>query len=130
MTWEETVRKLVGAPFVWGGRGPDGYDCWGLVRRATEMLGLPMPPDYTTETPACAVRTISAELHPPAWIKQETGSPGDIVMMSTNRRIHHTGLVTPYGILHTTRGLGAVIMSESGLRAACYQRIEYYRWVE
>ena len=27
---------LVGKPFKWGGRGPESFDCWGLVRFAFE----------------------------------------------------------------------------------------------
>ncbi len=128
-TWEAVVTGLVGAPFKFGGRGPDSYDCWGLLLEALRRLGKPLPPDYVTETPESATRTIQANLAPPHWVRQEKPEPGDVVMMSTRGIIHHTGLLTPFGILHTDRKLGCCIMPESALRAIGYQRIEYHRWV-
>lgn len=34
---------LLGMPFVPGGRGPDGYDCYGLVLEIYHRLGKPLP---------------------------------------------------------------------------------------
>ena len=34
---------LVGKPFEYGGRGPDTYDCYGLVREVFERVGKQMP---------------------------------------------------------------------------------------
>jgi cell wall-associated NlpC family hydrolase len=129
-TWEQVVRGLVGKPFQWQGRGPDGYDCWGLVREALQRLGKVTPPDFVTETKECATRTLQANLRGHHAVRQETPEPGDVAMLSTRETIHHTGLLTPFGILHTTLELGCCIMSEATLRARGYQRIEYYRWVE
>jgi len=128
--WKQVVTELVGTPFKWQGRGDGGHDCWSLLREALRRLGRPVPPDYDTPTPESATRAISANLQPPHWVHREVPEPGDVAMMSVRGTIHHTGLVTPYGILHTSRKLGAVIMSESTLRSCGYQRIEYYRWVE
>lgn len=41
MEWWE---RYIGAPFLDGGRGPDSYDCWGLVREVyARMLGVDLP---------------------------------------------------------------------------------------
>lgn len=39
------VSDLIGAPFVDGGRGPEGYDCWGLVCEVFRRYGVELP-DY------------------------------------------------------------------------------------
>lgn len=36
---------LIGLPFVDGGRGPNQYDCWGLVREVYRRYGVNLP-DY------------------------------------------------------------------------------------
>lgn len=40
-----TAARLVGAPYLWGGRTTLGLDCSGLVRLALDMAGLPCPRD-------------------------------------------------------------------------------------
>jgi cell wall-associated NlpC family hydrolase len=39
------VTDLIGVPFADGGRGPDGYDCWGLVCEVFRRGGIELQ-DY------------------------------------------------------------------------------------
>lgn len=128
-TWEVVVRGLVGTPFRWKGGGAGGLDCWQLVQEATRRLGLPVPPDYDYQVISDVEGVIQAEKEAPQWVRQDSPQPGDVVGLSSRERLHHIGILTPYGILHTTRKLGACIMPEASLRSSGYQRIEYYRWV-
>ena len=37
------LDDLIGLPFMWGGRGPDSYDCFGLVREVQRRRGINLP---------------------------------------------------------------------------------------
>lgn len=128
MEWEAIIRDLQGKPFRWQGRGPDAFDCWGLVIEVLARRGLPSPGDFVTDTKECAIRTIAAQLAVPQAVKLDRSEPGAIVLMSSKRALHHSGIATPYGVLHTVRQFGACLSQPVSLRAQGYQRIEYYRW--
>ena len=40
-----TSAQLMGAPYLWGGRGADGVDCSGLVQLALALAGMACPRD-------------------------------------------------------------------------------------
>jgi cell wall-associated NlpC family hydrolase len=40
------ISDLIGKPFENGGRGPDTFDCYGLVREIHHRLGVEMPNLY------------------------------------------------------------------------------------
>lgn len=37
------ARAQLGKPYIWGGTGPDGYDCSGLVMMAYQAAGISIP---------------------------------------------------------------------------------------
>jgi cell wall-associated NlpC family hydrolase len=37
------ARAQIGKPYVWGGTGPDGYDCSGLVMQVYASAGITIP---------------------------------------------------------------------------------------
>ena len=52
MTPEQFVtycKEFVGLPYVWGGDGPDSYDCSGLVQKLLARLGMDPEGDQTAQ---------------------------------------------------------------------------------
>src|SRR5262249_33113374 len=37
------ARRFLGVPYVWGGSGPGGFDCSGLVRYVYQRFGVSLP---------------------------------------------------------------------------------------
>jgi cell wall-associated NlpC family hydrolase len=50
----DAVDDLVGRPYAYGARGPDAFDCWGLVLAVRARLALPAPPDFASREVAPA----------------------------------------------------------------------------
>ncbi|MEK2488108.1 C40 family peptidase [Kitasatospora purpeofusca] len=73
----------LGKPYVWGGDGPSGYDCSGLVQQAFRRAGVQLPrvadDQYAATTP----------------ITQDRLRRGDLLFWSDSGRasgIHHVGI--------------------------------------
>lgn len=41
----DTALRFLGAPYLWGGRSPFGFDCSGLIQIIFSMHGIPIPRD-------------------------------------------------------------------------------------
>lgn len=46
------INDLIGKPFESQARGPDSFDCWGLVKEVYSRYGLYLP-DYSISAYAC-----------------------------------------------------------------------------
>lgn len=132
LDWPAMLREMVGKPFAWNGRGPDTYDCWGVVQAVLMRLGRPFPADWWVpegERLATPPRLMEAEMRSGRWQATAAPAPGDVVALSHHRRIHHVGVLVPGNhILHATPTLGVAQTTWAGLRAQGYRRIEVYRW--
>jgi cell wall-associated NlpC family hydrolase len=79
------ARAQIGKPYLWGGTGPDAYDCSGLVMEAYASAGVSIP--RTSETQWAAGPQV-----PPDQVE-----PGDLVFFAggdgTDTAPGHVGLV-------------------------------------
>ncbi|MGE8141845.1 NlpC/P60 family protein [Novosphingobium sp. NPDC080210] len=108
---------LFGIPFARGGRGPDSYDCYGLVREMFARAGKEIP-DFespgTLEEVADIVTDGSRKFTPvPA------GTPGSLVTFRVEGIGAHVGFVLDENsFLHTTQGTGVCVerLNNSGFR--------------
>ncbi len=73
-----TARRFLGAPYVWGGRTPDGVDCSGLVQAALSFCGVAAPRDSDQQREGLGVA-----------ITFEARMPGDILFFPG-----HVGILT------------------------------------
>jgi cell wall-associated NlpC family hydrolase len=84
------ARRQIGKPYIWGGTGPDGYDCSGIVYMAYKAAGVTIPRTTFEQWPF-GVRV-------PAGQEQ----PGDLVFFSSGpgngpNRPGHVALVIGSG---------------------------------
>jgi cell wall-associated NlpC family hydrolase len=128
MTWEQVIRALVGTPYAWGARGPDSYDCWGLFLRARELAGLPSCGERTPSSLSESSGMMAAEAETPLWRSVVAPQGGDAILLRGRAKLHHIGVITPFGVLHTTRKYGGVVMSIASLRLSGYEVRGFYQW--
>lgn len=97
---------LIGKPFAWKGRGPDAFDCYGLMQEIERRNGRTLP-DYESPTVmdqvhACIRDNVS--LFRPCEI-----GPGALVLLRCGWHNSHIGIVLPFDkLLHTWERSGGV----------------------
>jgi cell wall-associated NlpC family hydrolase len=74
----------LGKPYIWGGNGPVGYDCSGLVQQAYLAAGIQLP------------RVAADQYHAGAMLPVQQAQPGDLVFLATDKSnpatIHHVAM--------------------------------------
>ncbi len=76
----ELAARMIGTPYRWGGHGPDGFDCSGLVYFAFGEAGIPVP------------RTSEAQYRAARPVPIAAAMPGDLVFFGRRGRITHVGI--------------------------------------
>ncbi|QNG21109.1 C40 family peptidase [Rhodococcus triatomae] len=84
-----------GKPYVWGGVGPHGWDCSGLLQWAFRQVGVDLP--RTTWEQAVVGTSI------PLWAL----APGDIVVL--HRDASHIGIYAGFGQVFNAYGRGVPV---------------------
>jgi murein DD-endopeptidase len=73
--------SLLGAPYKWGGNGPQAFDCSGLVHFIHRELGIDVP------------RTAEQQFRAATRVDLDELKPGDLVFFKTRgRRVSHVGI--------------------------------------
>jgi len=102
------IDQYVGLPFAEDGRGPDRYDCWGLVKRVLEKeFGLAGLPNYLgVESVGDAIALAKSSR---TWRASSSPRRGAVVVMLTDGVPEHVGvMVDDRNVLHVDRRMAAV----------------------
>lgn len=104
ITPELLARKFVGKPFRWHGRGPEAYDCWGLVRACLLECGAANVPDYRSATEGAANALTILEAMWRGWRPLRIPEPGAVVVFRMELRAPtHCGfMLTGESFLHVS----------------------------
>jgi cell wall-associated NlpC family hydrolase len=109
--------KYIGVPFVDGGNGPDGFDCWGLSRYVlAQEFGVQLPAyNYALEDTPVEERLADRLRVVTENEAQYRALPGPVegalVLFHTRGRRPHIGVCTDQrNLLHMTKELGAVVV--------------------
>jgi cell wall-associated NlpC family hydrolase len=98
----------LGKPYTWGGKGPDAFDCSGLMLAAWAAAGVPVPAGTVNQRNAGAPATLA------------TIAPGDLVFtagsLGTPSNPRHVGMYIGHGLIVDSRdsATGVVVSPLSG----------------
>jgi peptidoglycan DL-endopeptidase CwlO len=98
------AEAQLGTPYRWGGEGPDGWDCSGLVTAAYGAIGLVLPHNAQAQYDATAGAAV-------ALSRLE---PGDLVFFGADTAsIQHVGIYVGGGDMIDAPHAGATVRVES-----------------
>lgn len=106
------INDLIGKPFVDHGRGPDGYDCWGLVREVYRRYGIDLP-DYSISAAAC--ERVQGEIEEAKkseqWVELEKPEVPCVMVIKSHPVFHnHLGVYVGKGrFLHVSTTKSVVV---------------------
>lgn len=126
MTPRHWAADLIGLPWEPGARGPNAYDCWGLVWHVLNHIhGWPVP-DVLLDVPEAA--------RPMGWRPIPATAPlaaGDVLLMRNPEGGRHVGVIVmadaAAGCLHCVQGWGVRHDSPLALREQLFTDFEGWR---
>ncbi|WP_213761981.1 NlpC/P60 family protein [Caballeronia sp. dw_19] len=121
------TNAYIGLPWVDGARGPDAFDCWGLLRWVEDKhFGLVLP-----ELPALPDETRNlyrAQIEMGAWTVIDRPVHGSGALLRGGDR-PHVGVyldIDGGGVLHAQERVGVVFTAKQQLRMVGYPRASWY----
>ncbi|WP_039758437.1 NlpC/P60 family protein [Bartonella queenslandensis] len=124
----------IGLPWQAGAKGPDSFDCWGLliwVQKHHFARDLPDIPVFDDDVKKIA---LTFRNHPERkrWRRVNRPKQGDAVLMRQSRHPIHVGLwvsisPTEQGVLHCIKGSGVVFQNTASLKLSGWQIEGFYR---
>ena len=115
---------LIGVPFAYDGRGPEKYDCYGLVMELSRRDGIILPDFIHSSDMALNAATVGVVL--PQW-EQIEKCPGAIALIRIGKYVAHVGYVIDDNrMIHTWEESGGVTIQR--LDAWQHRIVGFYRY--
>lgn len=113
----------------WGdlGRGPDVYDCYGLLMAGRAMMGLSVPVDPMAASgdPRGVAAIVARAYKPGEWRRCDLGD-GCAVFFPSLEKAQHVGLGLSGGVLDISKTGGVRFRSAAQISET---RAEFWQWV-
>ena len=104
----DKCTDLIGTPFLFGGRGPDFFDCYGLVMECSRRNGVVVP-DFGFSSDQALISAMMGSTMP-QWQETPCG-PGAVVLLRVGRYVSHVGyMIDNDQMIHTWDASGGVLI--------------------
>ena len=87
-------EDLLGKQFEYGARGPDKFDCWGLVMEMLKRDGV-YPEDYGWHNEASKIQSMMLAAEQKDW-QQCPFQPRALVLFKIGRFVRHVGYIVSF----------------------------------
>ncbi|MBR9807454.1 MAG: hypothetical protein GYB49_09555 [Alphaproteobacteria bacterium] len=126
MTGDEVINAMLATSYERGGRGPDTWDCWGLVCEVSRLMDWPVPYDPLahSEDVREMLRIFREHVLDEDW-KLTDRQDGAVAFFGKFEAARHAGIVINSGVLHTREDTGPQWIAPEDLGG---YRIEYALW--
>ncbi|MDX5412901.1 MAG: C40 family peptidase [Rhodobacterales bacterium] len=120
-------NDLIGVEFEYGGRGPESFDCWGLVQECHRRWhGIELP-DYRSSSNRSENAAVMAAEGKRLWTQLPEIEPGAVLLLRVGRFGSHVGFAhSRTRFLQALEGFGVM---ESRVSRFERQIIGAYRYV-
>lgn len=113
-------NKYLNKGFADKGRGPNLFDCWGLVQHVYKIernIDLPSYLDSYQHTLECQAIAEKIEQEQKKWDLVNEPKEFDVIILRMNGLPMHVGIITnPNYMLHCIQGVGTVHESYNNMR--------------
>jgi cell wall-associated NlpC family hydrolase len=101
--WAFACAQL-GKPYLWGGAGPNSWDCSGLTQAAYGQIGVRLSHNAQIQF---------GETHGVAGFPKSQLQPGDLVFFGSASNIHHVGIAVDTGRMLDAPRTGDVVQVQA-----------------
>ena len=101
----DKYADLIGVPFEYGGRGPEAYDCYGLVKKLHHDDGIILP-DYKSPTEGASITALMMS-ETRLW-EECPIAPGRTLLFRVPGNLHVGYLISSDRFIHTWERSGGV----------------------
>ena len=120
------INDLLGKPYKAHGRGPNGYDCYGLVIEVEKRLGRELPDLYKIFDKKSEVKNLTISTEVVGLKKTKTPVFGDIVVFKKNGRADHIAVYLKNDDFIHCDGNGVRVMNLNYYN----KKGEFYTWLQ
>ena len=126
------AASYVGKPHILGARGPDAFDCWGLlveIYHTHFQIDLPALPGISAQS-ALTIHQEIVAFAKSDWIEVKIPFDGCVVAMSQKKAYHHVGIcifANGKKILHCWEGQNVIVDTFHRLRLKGFKNISYFK---